>query len=49
MLFDALGELLQRLILPAGPVLAVRADVEPDSVRLLLDGVGGLLEEVTTP
>jgi hypothetical protein len=42
MLFDALGEHL----LAAVPVLAVRADAEPDGVGLLLDGVGGLLEEV---
>nr|WP_329266569.1 hypothetical protein [Streptomyces sp. NBC_01451] len=44
--FDALGELLQRLVFPVGTELAVGADAEGDGVGLLLDGVGGLLEEV---
>lgn len=45
-LFDTLGEQLQRRGFPDIAELAVGTDAEGDGVGLLLDCVGGLLEEV---
>jgi hypothetical protein len=44
--FDALGELLQRLVFLAGAELAVGADAEGKGVSFFLDGVGGMQQEV---
>jgi len=45
--FDALGEQLQRLLFLVGAEVLVGADAEGDGVGLFLDGVGGLQQEVT--
>lgn len=45
-LFDALGEQLQRLILLVRAEVALRADPESKGVGLVFDGVGGLEQEL---